>query len=325
MELVYGSLSLVARSQGSDCGTDSCSVCGASRFGVFVDDEGTVTFVDTGAGVWQVDGDGNRTLKSAQAWHWLAFDATGAWAKVDEFGEWFQRVTPRGERPALVASSDFPVAIGPDESLYFPFMHGLTIKRRSPDGEETIVAEPSDFGYSNAEDTDELGVGVNGIACGADGIVYIVMLDDLHQSEASADHWLYAIDPQASRERRVRLVKKDFLPASEIIAADQQHHEAIPQYCRGLAVDDAGNVFIAATGNRCVVRMTPAGESRIMLRCEKPWSPTAVAVRDGDLYVLEYDDETPVPGREWPPRVRRLAADGSVTTIAEVTREATGR
>jgi sugar lactone lactonase YvrE len=292
--------------------------------GLFVDDEGTVTFVDTGAGVWQVDATGKRTLKSEQAWHWLAYDATGAFAEVDDLGKWFQRVTPRGERPALVACSDFPIAIGPDESLYFPLMHGLTIKRRTPGSEETVVAEPSDFGYSNTEDSDERGVGVNGIACGADGVVYIVILDDLHQSEASADHWLYAINPKAPRDR-VRLVKKNFLPADQIIAADQRHHESIPQYCRGLAVDVGGNVFFAAVGNRCVVRVTPEGESTIVLRCEKPWSPTAVAVRDDDLYVLEYDDETPVPGREWPPRVRKLAADGEVTTIAEVTREATER
>ena len=233
----------------------------------------------------------------------------------EEFGEWFGRLTPRGERPTLLWCSDFPCAMGPDGNLYFPFMHGLTIKRRTPAGMESTVTTPGDFGYD-----DEHAVGVNGMACGRDGTIYIVMLDDLHQSEASADHWLYAVDASKSGAAAVRLVAKNFIPAEEIIPPGERHHEAIPEYCRGLAVDEAGNVFVAGTGNRCVLRVTPQGESTVILRCEKPWTPTAVAVHDGAVYVLEYDDETPTPGREWPPRVRRLAADGTVATIVMVKR-----
>jgi hypothetical protein len=284
--------------------------------GIFVEEDESIVFVDTGRGVWRYDSaDKSLLLTSGEAMHWLAYDLRGAFAESPEkFGEWFGRITLRGERPALVTCSDFPCAIGPDGNLYFPYMHGLTIKRRTSTGEETIVASPSDFGYG------EHAVGVNGIACGADGTIYIVMLDDLHQSEASADHWLYAIKPNLDAPNRVRLVKKNFIPKDELIAASERHHESIPQYCRGLAVDGENDLHVAATGNRCVLKVTAAGESTVLMRCQKPWSPTAVAVHAGSIYVLEYDDETPTEGRNWPPRIRRRSPDGHIEEVVTVKR-----
>jgi hypothetical protein len=57
------------------------------------------------------------------------------------------------------------------------------------------------------------------------------------------------------------------------------------------------------------------------MRCDKPWSPTGVAVAEGAVYVLEYDDETPTEGRSWPPRVRKLSPDGDVSTLITVKRD----
>jgi DNA-binding beta-propeller fold protein YncE len=285
--------------------------------GIFVKQDGSLIFIDTGQGIWRYTSpDKPVELISDVAMHWLAIDPTGAFADApDKFGEWFGRITRRGERPALITCSDFPCSIGPDGNLYFPFMHGLTIKRRTPTGEETIVTRPTDFGYD-----DKHAVGVNGITCATDGTIYIVLLDDLHQSQASADHWLYAINTGKTNTNPVRLIKKNFIPSDQIISQGERHHESIPQYCRGLAVDDSGNVYISATGNRCVVRVTPDGQSTIVLRCEKPWSPTAVAVHRDSLYVLEYDDETPTKGRNWPPRVRRLGPNGRVDELVTIKR-----
>jgi hypothetical protein len=149
--------------------------------GIFVDEQGTITFVDTGRGVWQVDAAGKLALKSTSAMHWMAIDPAGAFARAPEsFGEFFGRITPEGELPTFVSCSDFPCAIGPDGNLYYPDMHGLTIKRRTPAGEVSIVASPADFGHN-----DEHALGVNGIAAGPDGVLYAVMLDD-SQSLASA-------------------------------------------------------------------------------------------------------------------------------------------
>ena len=55
-----------------------------------------------------------------------------------------------------------------------------------------------------------------------------------------------------------------------------------------------------------------------VLRAENPWSPSAVAVARGDLYVMEYDNtlaEYPADGR---PRIRKLSRDGQVHTLVVV-------
>ena len=55
-----------------------------------------------------------------------------------------------------------------------------------------------------------------------------------------------------------------------------------------------------------------------MLKSEKPWSPTGVALRGKDLFVLEYSNIDKPEG--WQPRVRKLGADGKVTILADLTR-----
>lgn len=278
--------------------------------GIAIDDQGNVSITDTGRGVWQIAQDGKATLISETAMHWMALDVEGAFADAPEqIGEWFGRLTPSGQKPTLLWCSDFPFTVGTDGNIYYAKMHGLTIMRRTPAGEEAAITGPEDFGFD-----DEHAVGVNGLACGPDGTLYLVMLDDLHQSEASADHWLWSV----SQEGDVRLIAKNFIP--ERIPASERHHEAIPEYCRGLAVDGAHNVYVAATGSRCVVKVSPTGEAEVVMRCDKPWSPTGVAVADGAIYVLEYDDETPTEGRNWPPRVRKFTPEGGVSTLATIQR-----
>jgi glucose/arabinose dehydrogenase len=55
-------------------------------------------------------------------------------------------------------------------------------------------------------------------------------------------------------------------------------------------------------------------QASAILRAERPWAPTGVAVAGDDVYVLEYDD----PGAEQSAglRVRKVSADGRVTTLA---------
>ena len=51
-----------------------------------------------------------------------------------------------------------------------------------------------------------------------------------------------------------------------------------------------------------------------------PWAPTAVAVAGRDVYVLEYLHTPGDDRREWIPRVRKIAANGAVSTLAASTR-----
>jgi hypothetical protein len=238
--------------------------------------------------------------------HWMAIDPDGAFSNSPkEFGEWFGRVTPKGEKPSLIWCSDFPCAIGKDNNLYSAYMHSLKIVRRTPQGEESVVATPKTFGIEPKRP-----FGVTGLTCGPDGMIYLVSLDDHPTTELI----VFALATNGS----VRTIARNFVV--DKISISERHPEAVPEYCRGMAVDDGGNVYVAATGNRCVMKLTPDGKASVVLRAEKPWTPTGVAQQKGDIYVLEYDDETPTEGRNWPPRVRKVSKDGKATVIAEIKR-----
>jgi hypothetical protein len=58
------------------------------------------------------------------------------------------------------------------------------------------------------------------------------------------------------------------------------------------------------------------GKVETVLKSEKPWSPTGVAVRGKDVFVLEYTNTD--QARDWAPRVRKLGADGKVAILADL-------
>ena len=95
-------------------------------------------------------------------------------------------------------------------------------------------------------------------------------------------------------------------------------------YLRGLAVDRRGTVYAAATGCHRLVRVTPDGKVETVLKAERPWSPTGVAVSGEDVYVLEYTHANAGPDRGWQPRVRKLGRGGRVVTLATIPMEVRG-
>ena len=88
--------------------------------GIVVDSQGQVYFVDTGAGVWKIDTGGRLTLIHSVAYHWMALDPKNAFANSRALGNFdrgsFELATPPGSVPALIISSDYPVAAGFDAS-----------------------------------------------------------------------------------------------------------------------------------------------------------------------------------------------------------------
>jgi hypothetical protein len=278
--------------------------------GIAVDGQGVVYFTDTGKGIWRIDPGRAPVLISSSAMHWMAIDPAGRFANTAEtFGEWFGRLTSAGAKPTLISCSDFPCVVGTDGNLYYAKMHGLTIVRRTPEGKESVLVTPEAFKLDLRRFW-----GVCGLACGPDGSIYLVALDSLNKTEGTGQHTLYAVAPNGS----IRTLARDFV--RDLLPPGQRHPEVRPQYTRGLAADPGGNVYVAVTGNRCVMKVSPEGTATTVLRCPKPWTPTGVDVQGGALYVLEYDDETPAEGRNWPPRVRKVARDGTVTTLATIAR-----
>jgi DNA-binding beta-propeller fold protein YncE len=98
----------------------------------------------------------------------------------------------------------------------------------------------------------------------------------------------------------------------------------VPSYCRGLAIDSAGTIYVAATGARSILKITPQGKTTTILQNPAPWTPTGVTVHHGEIYVLEWHDviaEKQEIRTAWLPRVRKIGQDGKLTTLATISRD----
>ena len=84
-----------------------------------------------------------------------------------------------------------------------------------------------------------------------------------------------------------------------------------------------GTVFAAANACRSVVKILPKGAVESVLRSEAPWSPTAVAINGGNLYVLEWTHPNTNWKVGWRPRVRKLTEKGELTTLVTMEEDAT--
>jgi hypothetical protein len=272
--------------------------------GIVVDREGQVFFTDTGQGVWKIDRQGNLSHLPASLFHWMAIDEVGAFAQSEKnFGEWFERVTPQDSKPALIMSSDFPLTVHRDGNLYYADTRprSARIVRRTPDGKESVLAANETF------------AGIAGITAGPDGSLYITV----------------AIRANANVIQKITMDGKISLFAGpEIIVTNRDRAISPPpdadrSYCRGLAVDPQGSVYVAATGSRRVLQLTPGGDVSTILQAPSPWSPTGVTVFGGEVFVLEWRDAPPSQTevrRAWIPRVRKVGRDGKITTLATVSR-----
>ena len=270
--------------------------------GIVVDKQGQVFFTDTGQGVWKIDGQGQLTHLPASLFHWMALDEAGHFAESQKnFGEWFERVTPQSSKPALIMSSDFPLTINRDGNLYYADTRprSARIVRRTPDGKESVLAAEEAF------------KGIAGIAAGPDGSLYI--------TEANAIRKI-TMDGKVSQFASLEII------ASGKDRAINPPPEAESSYCRGLVVDSQGVVYIAATGSRRVLKITPGGDVSTLLQALSPWAPTGVALSGGEVYVLEWQDAPPAlleTRNAWIPRVRKVGRDGKSTTMVTISRETT--
>ena len=280
--------------------------------GIVVDQKGQVFFVETGdpdvrfsGCIWEIDRQGKLTCFHPSGAHYLALDANGSFARAD-LKKWFdQRLTPNFERiplsdpkPALIQTDGVPFVVGRDGYLYYA-KGNLDVARLSPDGKETLLAR------NLKEITDKLG-GIKGLASGPDGS-------------------LYASCPSAILKIKLDGTVTTLVQPIALKDCDQYLPPGTPEsqkpYLRGLAVDRRGTVYTAATGCRCVLKITSDGQVKTILKAERPWSPTGVAVFGEDVYVLEYTNPNGARTEGWLPRVRKLGRDGKVRILATISKE----
>jgi sugar lactone lactonase YvrE len=284
--------------------------------GIVVDSQGRVYFVETGnpddrfqGFIWEVDTRGKLSPVHRVGAHWLTLDANGSFARADLAGwfrerrtPWLQRVEAHESGPALVQADGCPIVVNRDGNLYFASSDeprragGFQVTRVTPEGKLSLLTP--DLGASARR----LG-GIKGLAAGPDGSVYV------SYPKAIQKVTLEGIVTTLADPVVVRDCDKDVPPG-----------EAEP-FLRGIAVNSSGAVYAAATGCHCVVKVTPDGQVSTVLKAERPWSPTGVAVRGEDVYVLEYSNANSANHADWLPRVRRVDREGNVTTLATVSRE----
>jgi len=169
----------------------------------------------------------------------------------------------------------------------------LEISRLSPDGKVTLP-------FPGLKETaDKLG-GIKGLAAGADGILYL--------SCPSAILKAMPDGKVTTLVHPIRLSDVNF----DLPPGTPDDHKP---FVRGLAVDARATMYAAATGARCLVRITPEGKHSAVLKSEQPWSPTGVAALGDNIFVLEYANANGDDHDAWRPRVRRLNRDGGVTTL----------
>ncbi|HEV8286664.1 MAG TPA: SMP-30/gluconolactonase/LRE family protein [Chitinophagaceae bacterium] len=267
--------------------------------GIVLDKEGNIYFTDTGKGVWKIDTQGKLSFLPASKFHWMTIDAIGHFAGSQKnFGEYFERVTPKSSKPALIMCSDFPLVVNMDGNIYYANTRSGSAKiiKRTPDGKESVFASNKIFQF------------INGITAGADGSLYI--------TESS--------NANANTIRKITMDGTITIIATFVgKTSNDLPLETVPSYCRGLAVDPAGSIYVAATGSRSVLKISPQGKVTTILQATSPWTPTGVAVFNGEVYILEWHDvsrENLEVRSTWIPRVRKIGSDGKVITLATVSR-----
>jgi hypothetical protein len=291
------------------CGLPTGGAAAHPASGIVVTPTGEVFFVHTGTGVGKIGADGKLTYvhKVAGGGHWLALDPTGEFAA--QLPRLFERVTPAGVKPAvLYASGGAPFVVSPDGNLYygsgFPggddlTPGGLTLTRLARDKTRALFAPGLKATLAEMKEA------VTGLATGPDGTLFVACPGAILtvKSDGTAATLAHPVEVKDGEDAFGKEAESPF------------YHRP---YLRGLDVTAEGAVYAAATGRRCVVRVSRAGTVETALRSEKPWSPTGVAVRGKDVFVLEYTNTD--KAADWVPRVRKLAADGKVAILADLTR-----
>lgn len=267
--------------------------------GIAVDRRGQVYFLDTGSGLWKIDTDGQVTQLSKIKFHHLALDANGLFingklpSSVGTGLDW--EILKVGADPTILLSSDWPIAMAHDGSLYYQSgsRGHLRIMRSWPSGRTTVFANlPAMTSGQPLAD-------VNGLTVNPDGSLYY--------TESSA---IRRITPRGLVQT---VVAVPALIGAPSIPGTAQH-----PYLREFAVDPLGIIYVADNGDACVLKITPRGKISTLVQTESPWSPTGVALFGSDIYVLEYLHTARDVRSDWLPRVRKITPDGKSTIIVTV-------
>jgi sugar lactone lactonase YvrE len=232
-----------------------------------------------------------------------------------------------------MASFGFPrgVSVGPSGDVYVADTGNLKIRRITPDGLVTTIAGDGHPGYDAGKGTEARFFGPLGVAADASGNVWVADQDDgfdgQYVKKITPDgvvHNLILYDggnPQAlAVEKSGNLYVLDyFLGLWKVTVDGKSNSLASLPHASGVAVDAAGNAYVADTDNNQVRKITPAGTMTTLAGSGSPGStdgggtaasfrhPSGLAVDlAGNVYVADSGNRT----------IRKITPSGFVTTLA---------
>jgi len=275
--------------------------------GIAVDQAGNVYFVDTGAGVWKIDSQRQVARLKGPAYHFMAMDGLGRLVQAKLPRASGEEVELVGSKPALILASGYPIAVSQKGDFFYPAPYKndrVQIWRFSPPAKSQVFATLPEIKEVDAQGESRAVPWIHGLAAAPDGSVYY------------------------TEQRAVRRISPDGAVtaiAENVTVPDCERpplgkNERIGPALRGLDVRADGTVFVAASACSAVLKITSQGEVSVVLRATDAWSPTGVAVSGDDLYVLEYLHINTERREKWLPRVRMLAANGTVTILCNIER-----
>lgn len=292
--------------------------------GIVLDHAGNVYFSDLET-IWKIDTNGKlsvfRAGVSGRHVHELAIDeqdniygADISYVSQKWIGD-IWKMSPDGKLEYLLEPTDRPpraMSIWRDRegNNYFIEQNNHTktqtlLLRRAPDGKVTTLAGGA-YGHADGNGSDAKFSSVGGVAFGSDRSLYLA-------DGAS-----------------VRKVGMDGTVVTLAKGLDVRTSEDKPTLfggsygsLAGVAVDVAGNVYVADAGNRRLFKINREGKTEVLLRTDPPYFPNGVvAGPGGNIYVLEVGFT--LPGSWSGPRVRKIAPDGKNTSLATVGAESDG-
>jgi hypothetical protein len=278
-------------------------------WGIVVDNQAQV-FVSDLETIWKIDARGRQSVfragVSGRHIHELAIDENGNVYGEDLTYEpetqryitaiW--KMTPAGVFTYILAPTSNPpkgISIWKDRngntySLQWnnSSEREVLLLKRTPDGNVSALIGREQSGSKFRQ---VILSSIGGMAFGTDGSLYLTDRTSVQKVNLAGT---------------VTMIARKIAAESSANQSTQSSNTSLS----GIAVDAANNIYAADFGNRRVLKITPNGDTTSLLRAEESWSPTGVAFRNGDLYILETGNASQRP------RVRKLSSDGTVSVLA---------